>query len=325
VKREKLTCAYPKFPFPVSRPTFHASRFAPHDSRLTIPVPKMPLLDFILNLAGLLLWLGWRSTRFDPLVRTSVSSLAGTLRRAEPQRLKGWQFLSGLIVLVIIRALFYWQIGSAVSWSLKLDLVAVVPNFRGYHFLPAMVFSVLSLARMLGIFYFWLLFLVMINRRPADSDPVLKMLRLHVGRAARWPWPIQLFLPLLLVTGLWMAVHPLLMQVGATNPVSSYLCLFEQGLLIGGGLYLSLKFLIPAFLLLHLIASYVYLGASPFWDFVGATAGSFLRPLHLTRLRFGRWDLAPLVGTGLVLLLLHWIPKLIAGYLAFHKLTIWPQ
>jgi hypothetical protein len=285
----------------------------------------LSLIDFILNLAGLLLWLGWRSTRFDPLVRTSVSSLAGTLRRAEPQRMKGWQFLVGVVALVIIRALFYWQIGSAVSLSFKLDLLAVVPNFRSSRFLPAMVFSVLSLARMLGIFYFWLLFLVLINRRPADYDPVLKMLRLHVGRAARWPWPIQLFLPLLMVAALWMAVHPMLMHVGATNRVSSYLCLLEQGLLIGGGLYLSLKFLVPAFLLLHLIASYVYLGASPFWDFVGATAGSFLKLLHLTRLRFGRWDLAPLVGTGLVLLLLHWIPNLFAVYLANHKLTIWPQ
>ena len=29
----------------------------------------MGYVDFILNLAGLLLWLNWRSDRFDPLVK----------------------------------------------------------------------------------------------------------------------------------------------------------------------------------------------------------------------------------------------------------------
>jgi uncharacterized protein YggT (Ycf19 family) len=286
----------------------------------------MPLIDFILNVAGLLLWLGWRSTRFDPLVRTSVSSLAGTLRRAEPQRWKGWQFLAALAALVFVRGLFYWQIGAAVSWTAKLDLLAVVPNFRlrsGY-FWPAMLYSILSLGRVLIIFCFWLLFLVIVNRPAADSDPVQKMLRLHVGRVARWPWPIQLFLPLLLVAALWSALHPFLMRVGVTNPVSSNINLLGQGLLIGGGLYLSLKFPVSAFLLLHLVASYVYLGASPFWDFVSSTARNLLTPLRSIPLCFGRWDLAPLAGTGLVLLLLHWMPKLIAGYLAAHKLTLWP-
>ena len=39
----------------------------------------MGLIDFILNLAGVLLWLGWRSIRFDPLGRSTPATLVGTL------------------------------------------------------------------------------------------------------------------------------------------------------------------------------------------------------------------------------------------------------
>ncbi len=46
----------------------------------------MALIDFILNLAGLLLWLNWRSVRLDPLGKRTPATLIGTLRRAEPQR-----------------------------------------------------------------------------------------------------------------------------------------------------------------------------------------------------------------------------------------------
>jgi hypothetical protein len=64
----------------------------------------MPLIDFILNLAGLLLWLNWRSSRFDPLAHTSAATLAGTLKRAEPRRFQGWPFLGGLVGLLLLRA-----------------------------------------------------------------------------------------------------------------------------------------------------------------------------------------------------------------------------
>ena len=47
----------------------------------------MGTVDFILNLAGLLLWLNWRSNRFDPLVRRSPATLMGTLRPAAPKKL----------------------------------------------------------------------------------------------------------------------------------------------------------------------------------------------------------------------------------------------
>ena len=44
----------------------------------------MGLIDFILNLAGLLMWIKWRSTLFDPLNKRTPATLIGTLRRAAP-------------------------------------------------------------------------------------------------------------------------------------------------------------------------------------------------------------------------------------------------
>ena len=89
----------------------------------------MGLIDFILNLAGVLLWLSWRSIGMDPLVRTTPATLVGTLRRAEPRRLKGWQFLVGLAALLLLRAVLYRQIGPAADWTPKLDLFFVVLAF----------------------------------------------------------------------------------------------------------------------------------------------------------------------------------------------------
>ena len=77
----------------------------------------MGLIDFILNLAGLLLWLNWRSVRFDPLGKRTPATLIGTLRRAEPRRLRRWHLLAALGGLLLLRALFYWQIGSAAHWT----------------------------------------------------------------------------------------------------------------------------------------------------------------------------------------------------------------
>ena len=290
----------------------------------------MSLIDFILNLAGLLLWLSWRSLRFDPLARASAATLVGTLRRAEPQRWKGWQFLAGLLALLLARALFYWQIGSAASWTPRLDLGVVVLNLRSSflridYLRTALFYSLLSQGRMLLLFYFWILALTVINRRSADTEPIQKLLRLHLSRLAHWPWPLQAILPFLFAAGLWLALHPLLVRTGVLLPVNSKWHLLGQAFLVGSALYFSLKYVLPVFLLLHLLASYVYLGSSPLWDFVAATAGNLLAPLRGLPLRLGRWDLAPVVGTALVLLLLHWLPELFQYLLARHNLTLWPQ
>lgn len=284
----------------------------------------MGLVDFILSLAGVLTWLSWRSIRFDPLVTATAATLVGTLRRAEPHRRPGWYLLVGLTALLVLRAVLYHLIGTEAEWTPKLDLFFVVLTFRSDLLPPVMLFSLLSFARILIICYFWLLILVIINRRSAEPNPLLKMLRLHLGAVAHWPWLMQLLLPLVLVTVLWLALHPLLRHLEIAGRMRSLVHLVEQGLLIGTALYFSLQYLLPPLLLLHLVASHVYLGRSPVWDFVAVSARNVLAPLRRLPLRIARFDFAPLVGVILILFLLHWLPNLILGRMAASHVTLWP-
>jgi uncharacterized protein YggT (Ycf19 family) len=283
----------------------------------------MGLLDFILNLVALLLWLNWRSIRFDPLTRRVPATLVGTLRPAEPRRLNGWQWLVGLGLLLSLRALVYRGIGEPVHWTPKLDLGVVVPALRGDKLELNLLYSGLSFLRVFVIFYFWLAVLAAINHRTLEPEPVLKVIRLHLGRSARWPWPLGLALPILLVSMLWLGVQPLLVHFDMASQTRSSTHLVEQGVLVGIGLVFTLKFLLPALLFLYFISSYVYLGTNPFWDFISASARNVLAPLR--SLRLGKLDLAPVAGIALLLLVLHLLPSYLLAELARRNLTLWPR
>src|SRR6266567_2470389 len=162
-----------------SRVTHHAPRFQ-----------TMSLIDFILNLACVLLWLNARSIRFDPLAKTSAASLAGTLRRAEPNRLRGWHFLAMLAAVLFCRAVLYAQIGPAVDWTPNLRLGAIAIPFRSDIFGRMLLFSVLSFAVTLAVFYLWCLLLSLVNGRTVDTDSLQRLVEIHLGRLGRWPWPL---------------------------------------------------------------------------------------------------------------------------------------
>jgi uncharacterized protein YggT (Ycf19 family) len=285
----------------------------------------MALIDFILNVAALLLWLSWRSLRFDPLVKTRPVTLIGTLRRAEPRRLGRQRLGIALVLLLFLRALFYYELGSPIEWTPRLNLGMVVLAFRSDSFWSQVVFSTLSFLQVLVVFYSWLLALAVISRRKGDADPIQKLVRLHLGRSGRWPWPAQALLPLITVAALWIALHPLLLYLDVVSRTPSTWHLLEQGLLLGGRLYLTLKYLLPPFLLLQLIVSYVYLGASPLWDFISLTATNLLGPLRRLPLQFGRLDFAPVAGVVLIYLLLHMLPRFLQSELSRHQLSLWPQ
>ena len=261
----------------------------------------MALVDFILNLAGLLLWLNWRSLRFDPLGKRTPATLIGTLRRAEPQRLRHWHLLAAIGGLLLVRAGFYWQIGSVSRpvWAGTLDLGIIAPAFLSSSFGRMCLFSVFSFGLVLAVFYLCLLLLSVL----AGPEPVHGLVRMQLGAMDRWPRWMKLFLPLMATALLWWLASWLLEWRGIIPRPISTAHRIGQSLLIGLGSYLVWKYVIGMLLALHLLNSYVYFGKHPFWNYVNAMAQTLLQPLRRVPLRAGRVDFAPVAGIALVFLL----------------------
>ena len=125
----------------------------------------MGLLDFILNLVGLLLWFNWRAARFDPLSKFTPATLAGTLRRAEKTPLKSWHLPFGIVGLLVVRALFYnfiyKEFGSALNWAGRVDIGVISVPFCGANssLMTMLLYSFYSFGVMLGVFLLWVLLL----------------------------------------------------------------------------------------------------------------------------------------------------------------------
>ena len=228
----------------------------------------------------------------------------GTLRRAEPHRLKGWHLLSALGGLLLVRALLYWQVGSAVDWtpSLHLGGIDIAIPFRSDSWWRMFLFSWLSFAVTLALCYLWLLLLSLVNGNAAETAPVQKLVRLYLGRVDRWPWPLKALLPLLVSLLLWYLLSLVLSRLSIIPPAASRTHRLEQAIVIGLGSYLSWRYLIGGLLALHLVSSYIYLGDQPLWSFVASTGRNLLVPLRWLPLRLGKLDFAPLVGIALVFL-----------------------
>jgi uncharacterized protein YggT (Ycf19 family) len=263
----------------------------------------MALIDFILNIACLLLWLNWLSIRFDPLARTSAASLVGTLRKTEQAGLKHWKFLGSLLALLLVRALAYGQMGSATGWTPSLDLGIVTLSFRSDYsdYLARMfLFSLLSFASTLAVFYLWMLLLSVVNNRIPDADPLQKLVRLYCKWVDRWPQWLKALLPFAVGGLFWLTLHPLLARLAIVPGNKSTAQLFEQSATIGLGAYLALKYLIVGILFLHLLNSYVFMGHHPAWNFVNTTARNLLSPLSWLPLRIGKVDFLPVAAIALV-------------------------
>jgi len=272
----------------------------------------MTFIDFILDIAALVLWLSWRGLRFDPLVKTSPASLVGALKRAEPIRLRGWHFLVALSGLLIVRGWLYWQIGPALDWVPNLRLGAISLFFRSDRLVRMMLFSALSFGLTLSVFYLWLLLLSLVNSRRADSDPVQRMIRLHLGWIDRSPWPVKLLLPLVAVSLVWLALNPVLTETNLIQPGLSRMHKVEQAVVIALGAYLAWEYLIGGLLLLCLVTTYVYLGTNSFWNFITLTSDNLMLPLRWAPFRVGKVDFAPVMAIAVLFFV---------GQIAQHALT----
>ena len=164
----------------------------------------MALIDFILNLAGLLLWLNWRSVRFDPLGKRTPATLIGTLRRAEPRRLRRWHLLAALGGLLLLRAVILL----ADRFGGQAGLGGHTGSGRRRAFLPqrfvcrgCCLFSIFSFGLMLGMFYLWLLLLSILAG--PEPLPFHRLVRMPLGGIDRWPRWVKFLLPLMVTAAFW--------------------------------------------------------------------------------------------------------------------------
>lgn len=265
----------------------------------------MSLIDFILNLAALLLWFNWRAARIDPLAMATPSTLAGTLRRAGKTSFVGWQLPAAIAGLILLRALFYWLIGDAVPWTGTLDVGVISVPFRSDMFRRMLLYSVLSFGVALTVFFIWLILLSSLKPATAEVDSLGGLLRSQLGRVECWPWGIKLLLPFLVVTSLWWLVSWPLTYGGMLPSSSSVTQRTEQALLVGLGSYLAGKVLIGGALALNFVSSYIYFGRHPFWPQLEAISRRLLAPLRCLPLKAGKVDFAPVLGIVLVFFLAH--------------------
>ena len=269
----------------------------------------MGLIDFILNLAGLLMWLSWRSVQYDPLAKRTPATLLGTLRPAQASRWQRWHLLAAIAVLLLVRAFAYWLVGSGDNWVGRLDfgVVAIPIPFHSQLsdlFFRISLYSVLSFGLALAVVYIWLLLLSIL----AGPDPIHRLVRVQLGEIDRWPRWVKALLPLLLTVIFWWLATWLFSSLEVSHgsrthfiprPISA-LQRLESALIVGVGSYLAWKFVIGSLLILHLLNSYIYFGPHPFWNYVNATARTLLTPLRWARL--GKVDFAPVAGLAIVFL-----------------------
>jgi uncharacterized protein YggT (Ycf19 family) len=263
----------------------------------------MGLLDFILNLIGLLLWFNWRAARFDPLSVSRPATLAGTIRRAEKTAFKRWHLPLGLLALLLLRVPLYVEFGSALNWTGKIDLGTISLPFKSNatSYIPMLLYSFYSFGLVLAVFLSWVLLLSALKSGATESDPLRQLLQLHLGKMERWSRGTKLLLPLLALTPIWWLASWPLTFYGIMPAPSDMLARLLQALLVGFGSYLAWKFLLIGIFALYFVSSYVFFGRQPFWQHLDLVARQLLAPLRRLPLRLGKIDFAPLAGIILVL------------------------
>jgi hypothetical protein len=254
-------------------------------------------LDFLLNLAALLLWLSWRGIG---TVHASgpAGTLLGNLKPAERRPGVRHSYLLGLLLLLFVRAVVYRQFGPAFDWNPSWSPGAVRVVFRSDYFWRMLASSVLGFAWMWFGLFASVCLVMAVNRPPQDKDGVTRELRRSVGWISHLPGVLWLFVPSVLLGLAWLLLGWWAAVTGLVPALHHPAHLFQQSIVVGLGAVLVWRWLLTVVLGLNFLNSYVFFGSSPFWDFVQHTGNRLVRPLAWTRM--GRVNLPPLIALALV-------------------------
>src|SRR5690349_14065755 len=131
----------------------------------------MNLVDSILNIAMLFLWIDWRSGRIARRPQSALS-LANTVRPAERRIGHGLGSLAVLGFILLVRPCLYYLIGSKLTWTPAINLLALSLPWRSDLLDRMYVYSTATFLLTLGAFYAAILLLSVINRKLPDSEVI---------------------------------------------------------------------------------------------------------------------------------------------------------
>lgn len=269
----------------------------------------MKTIDWLLNLAALIIWLRWLSF-FSAPTRITLT-LAAVVKPAEKGSKRGFfpLFIIGLIILG--RAVFFHYSGAVTNFNPILDLTAISIPFKSASFMMTLLYSICSFLLFLIVFYFWLCILSVLNYKE-ELDIYHRKIVQHLGFIGKIPALFRLLAPFVITASLWLIVSVLFSKIGIVTNPNSFSKHILQSILLSLCLLFSLKYLVLIICALFLCYTYFYLGVHPFWAFIGVTGKRLLRPIRW--IRIGPLDLSPLVMTlvfvYLCLLGEKWFPLL---------------
>jgi uncharacterized protein YggT (Ycf19 family) len=254
----------------------------------------MSIVDWILNVAAVFLWIDWRSGRGAR--PQSALSIASTIRPADHSRARGLGSLATLFVILLVRPLFYYTIGSAAEWTAATNFLAISIPWRSDLLGLMYIFSTLSFLKSLCFYYSWLFFVSAVHPLPStpEEEPMSRFIRAQLAWLDKIPRWLKLFVPSLVAALAWILLSFLLVELELLPSAQKPGAVRGQAAAFALGAILTWKWLILFILLVHLLNLYVYLGTHPIWPYLSSIARKLLYPFSF--LRIGKIDLSPIVG-----------------------------
>lgn len=256
----------------------------------------MELVNTALN--GLA-WYLWASAFVFPRYAVKSSqplTLLSTLRAETPQSFGRVFALSGLLVLLGLRAVGYWNFSQDPFAHLSVDFGVLVVSFKTDSLAHMGLYSVGSFLVFLLIYYTWVVGLSVTNRQRARVDSIENLIDQQIGGIASWHPANKVGALFGVGVVLWI-VFGILLHLASVLPEEwSPLAVIWQSPFVALSLTLWVAKVIFALIALHFLNSYVYLGEHPVWAYIDKTAKVYLTPFRRLPLVVGRFDFAPIVG-----------------------------
>lgn len=262
----------------------------------------MESVNLVLNLFGWFLWAGaFVFPRYA--VRSSQPlTLLSTLRQESTPTYGRFFLLGGLVLLLGLRALAYWNFipEGAPKPAVEFGLVSV--SYLSERLVHMLIYSFSSFVIFLYGYYVLVFGLSITCRQRTRVNSIENLINQQLGSAAYWHPGLKVLALGCTGAGLWIGFGLLSLQIGVLPEEWTLGVLFMQSPIVAASFWTLYLVAIMAVIGLYLLNSYVYLGEKVVWKFIDETAKFYLSGLRQLPLVFGRIDLAPMLG-----LLLYWL------------------